>query len=84
MANVISNTSPLQYLYQLRLLELLESLSGAVLVPRAVVAELQVGRDAGIDVPEPTQLPWIQIRDPVAGPALRLIVDMGPIRNPFT
>lgn len=78
MASVISNTSPLQYLHQLGLLELLHSLSGQVLVPQAVVVELQVGRDSGIDVPDPTRIEWIQVKDPAAGPALRLVVDMGP------
>lgn len=78
MASVISNTSPLQYLHQLDLLELLHSLSGQVLVPQAVVVELQVGRDSGIDVPDPTRIEWIQVKDPTAGAALRLVVDMGP------
>lgn len=77
MANVVSNTSPLQYLHQLGLLELLHSMSGQVFVPQAVVAELRVGRDSGIDVPDPTRIEWIQVKDPAAGPALRLVVDMG-------
>ncbi len=40
MPDVIVNTSPLQYLFQLSLLELLPSLYGQVIVPEAVVLEL--------------------------------------------
>ncbi|MBI4862262.1 MAG: DUF3368 domain-containing protein [Candidatus Riflebacteria bacterium] len=77
MDSVISNTSPLQYLHQLAHLELLRSLCGHVIVPPAVVGELRAGIRAGFDVPDPTLLDWIKVREPAAGPALRLVVDLG-------
>ena len=40
LTEVISNTSPLQYLYQTDLIDLLPSLFGAVTVPDAVLEEL--------------------------------------------
>ncbi len=49
---VISNTSPIFYLHRLRLLGLLQELYQKIIVPKAVVAELEVGRRQGEDVPE--------------------------------
>ena len=47
---VISNTSPLFYLYRLRHLDLLQKLYQRIIVPEAVVNELQAGRDQGEDI----------------------------------
>ncbi|MGC8451806.1 MAG: hypothetical protein ACL9RN_02135 [Cylindrospermopsis raciborskii] len=44
MPNVIINTSPMQYLYQINLLSLLPKLYGKIIVPQSVVNELEVGR----------------------------------------
>ena len=54
MPEVICNTSPLQYLHQLEELRLLPALVGKVIVPPAVVAELTVGRELGVSLPELT------------------------------
>ena len=51
MPEVIVNTSPLQYLFQLSLLELLPSLYGQVIVPEAVVLELNRGQELGCSLP---------------------------------
>lgn len=64
MPEVISNTSPLQYLYQLGLLELLPRLAGRVTVPRSVVDELEAGRALGHDLPDVVSLPWVTVRMP--------------------
>ena len=64
MPEVISNTSPLQYLYQLGLLELLPRLAGRVTVPQSVVDELEAGRALGHDLPEVATLPWGTVRVP--------------------
>lgn len=77
MADVISNTSPLQYLHQIRQLDLLPALCGSVIVPSAVVDELAVGRRAGLDLPDPTLLAWAVIRTPASAPALPLVNDLG-------
>ncbi len=62
MADVICNTSPMQYLHQARLLMIIPSLVGRVLIPPAVDAELAVGRSHGLDLPDPAHLDWVSIR----------------------
>lgn len=49
-----------------------------MIVPRAVVDELAVGRTAGVALPDPATLEWIEIRQPVSEQALPLITDLGP------
>lgn len=78
MPEVISNTSPLQYLHQLGLLHLLPALAGQVIIPPAVVNELAMGKSVGIDVPEVKQLVWVSLRQPVSVTALSLVTDLGP------
>lgn len=52
MRRVISNTSPLQYLHAIRQLALLKQLYARVIVPQAVVDELDLGRQQGFDEPD--------------------------------
>jgi uncharacterized protein len=65
LPNVVSDTSPLQYLHQLGLLSVLAELVGAMHVPAAVVTELTAGRNRGFDVPDLGKLPWVTIRKPI-------------------
>ena len=58
MPEVIVNTSPLQYLFQLSLLELLPSLYGQVIVPEAVMLELNRGQELGCSLPHVEKLAW--------------------------
>ncbi|MDV7393091.1 DUF3368 domain-containing protein, partial [Arthrospira platensis SPKY1] len=58
------NTSPLQYLFQLGFLELLPSLYGHVIVPEAVVLELDRGRELGCSLPHVEKLAWVMIGQP--------------------
>lgn len=78
MAEVICNTSPLQYLHQLGLLHLLPALAGTVIVPEAVAEELAIGRAKGIDLPDISGLAWISVRGAISASALTLINDLGP------
>ncbi|MFB2876285.1 DUF3368 domain-containing protein [Floridanema aerugineum] len=64
MPNLISNTSPIQYLYQTELLDLLPMLYGEVILPQAVVNELAEGGRLGVSLPDITVLPWVNIRQP--------------------
>jgi predicted nucleic acid-binding protein len=74
---LISNTSPLFYLHRLRHLNLLQKLYQQIIVPEAVVDELNAGRDLGEDVPNVEDYDWIEVR-PVRAPELvRLITDLG-------
>jgi predicted nucleic acid-binding protein len=75
---VISNTSPLQYLYQLGLLQVLPALVGRILVPPAVLQELAVGQALGISLPDLTNLDWVAVRRPASMTVLPLVTDLGP------
>jgi predicted nucleic acid-binding protein len=78
LPDVISDTSPLQYLHQLGLLHILPALVGHVVVPSSVEGELLVGRALGVDLPDVPSLDWIDVRRPTSRPALPLINDLGP------
>lgn len=75
--HVISNTSPLFYLHRLRQLDLLQKLYSRLLVPEAVVDELQAGRDQGEDIPEVTNYDWIEVRAVRMPAVVTLITDLG-------
>ena len=75
---MVCNTSPIQYLHQLGLLDLLPKLGGRVCIPPAVIEELAAGREAGVDLPDLTQLDWVRVRRPVSAAALPLVRDLGP------
>jgi predicted nucleic acid-binding protein len=77
LPEVICNTSPLQYLHQLGLLNLLPKLAGQVTVPAAVVAELEAGRNSGVNLPDLTGLSWLKICQPASESVLPLVVDLG-------
>src|SRR5437588_4991193 len=66
LPEVISNTSALQYLHQLGLLDILPQLVGHVTVPQAVVDELEAGRALGHDLPDVTSLGWISVCVPAS------------------
>ena len=75
---VISNTSPIFYLHRLRLLDLLQKLYQEIIVPKAVVAELEAGRRQGEDAPEIDSYEWIKIRAIRSPQILGLSTDFGP------
>lgn len=78
MGEVISDTSPLQYLHQLRLLDLLPALFGRVIDPESVVAELAEGRELAVDLPDIETLGWVEVRAVSLPAHLRLVRDLGP------
>lgn len=78
MPKIICNTSPLQYLYQLGLLDIIPKLSKPVLVPPAVVEEIERGRGYGISLPDINALDWIEVKSPDSRIASSLITDIGP------
>lgn len=61
MADVIVNTSPLQYLHQAGQLELFPKLFGHIIVPDAVAEELAAGRRLGVSLPDLSALAWVGI-----------------------
>ncbi len=78
MPEIICNTSPLQYLHQLGKLDILHSLVGNIVVPAAVVNELDTGKRLGIDLPDVAALGWATIRRPAGATALPLVSELGP------
>lgn len=78
MADAISNTSPLVYLYRIQAVEWLPNLFSNVWVPTAVVEELEQGQRRGFDVPILGTYRWLQIVEPRATPSEWLSLDLGP------
>jgi predicted nucleic acid-binding protein len=60
---VVCNTTPVQYLHQAGLLDLLRELYGRVLVPGAVASEIAAGMEAGVPLPDLGGVSWIEIRE---------------------
>ena len=52
MPEVVADTSPLQYLHQAGLLHVLSALYGHIVVPEAVLIELERGLSLGFLVPD--------------------------------
>jgi len=77
MPEVIANTSPIQYLFQLGLLDLLPELYGEVFVPEGVVRELRSGVDRGVSLPDLDSLSWLRLRKARSAPVLILAAGMG-------
>jgi hypothetical protein len=78
LSDIICNTSPLQYLYQLEMLHVLQTLAGHIVVPPAVLDELAVGRAQGVSLPDPTVLERVTVRPVASAAVLPLITDLGP------
>jgi len=78
MPEIISNTSPLLYLYRIEALEWLPKLcSQDIWVPSAVVIEIEEGRRLGYDVPNPSQYDWLRLVEPRTIPSEWLATDLG-------
>lgn len=61
MPEVVADTSPIQYLYQINRLDLLPTLYGQVRMPQAVADELTQGLVQGVSLPNLTSLSWIRL-----------------------
>lgn len=77
MAEIVSNTSPLLYLYRIQVLDWLPALGRDVWIPKAVELELEEGRRRGYDVPDPARYDWLRIVDPGVIPSEWLTLDLG-------
>lgn len=78
MPEVICDVSPLQYLHQLGLLDILRLLYGTVVVPQAVADELRERVVRGVDLPALEALDWASVRQPAGRSLLPLVSDLGP------
>ncbi|HZF12200.1 MAG TPA: DUF3368 domain-containing protein [Thermoanaerobaculia bacterium] len=77
MPEVIANTSPLQYLFQLGLLDLLPEFYGEVSVPEGVVLEVRSGINRGVSLPVLDGLSWLHIRKARSAAVLTLAAGLG-------
>ena len=77
MRDVICNTSPLQYLYQIGSLHLLPTLFGRIQVPTAVAAEMTAGRRRKLFLPKLDELSWVEIRSVHDRTLLPLVTSLG-------
>lgn len=76
VSETVCDTSPLQYLHQLRLLDLLRVLFDRLVVPPAVAGEISTGLRRGFDLPRIADFDWIAIRPPIR--VLDLAPGLGP------
>lgn len=81
MPEIICNTSPLQYLRQLGVLDIIRALVGRLVVrlvvPPAVVEELAEGGARGVPLPDLSALDWISVRTPISHCGAPLVTDLG-------
>lgn len=77
MPDVICNTSPLQYLWQLDLIHLLNKIYDHIIIPDAVVDELNQGRKIGVEVPVPESFDWIKTRSVIERRLLPVVTGLG-------
>jgi predicted nucleic acid-binding protein len=76
MPDVISNTSPLQYLHQAELLSLLPAMYGTLTIPVAVADEIERGIELGIALPRVGELPWRRVRAVRHGQILPIVTEL--------
>lgn len=74
---VISNTSPLVYLHRLEQLQILETLFGEILVPNAVIQELERGQELGKDVPNVLNYLWVKQISVTIPEILQELIELG-------
>lgn len=77
MPEVVSDTSPLQYLYQAECLDLLPRLYQAIIVPEGVAEEIAAGRSLGYSLPDLAALDWVRIEPVPNRRILLLATDLG-------
>lgn len=75
---IITNTSPLLYLHLVGHLALLQILYGAIVIPAAVLAELEAGARASVGVPDVPTLPWVEVKTVQSRALIPAVVDLGP------
>jgi uncharacterized protein len=77
MPEVIANTSPIQYLFQLGLLDCLPQLYGLVFIPEGVAQELRNGLVRGVPLPDLQSLSWLRVCSVKSRAVLPLAAGLG-------
>ena len=77
MPDVIADTSVIQYLFQVGLLDLLFTLYQEINIPTAVVNELAEGRSHGIELPEAETMARFSTTVVAVPPSIQLLRSLG-------
>lgn len=77
MPETVFNTSPVQYLYQLGLIDCLHSLYGKIYIPEEVISEIERGKEEGIELPEIQQLSFVEKLNSKTMSFSQLVRDLG-------
>lgn len=77
MPDVISDTSPIQYLHQVQQLDLLFRLYEEITIPEAVAAELAEGREHGVNLPSIGEMSRFKIQSAPADHAAKIPTSLG-------
>lgn len=75
---IVTNTSPLLYLHLVGHLGVLQLLYEAIVIPPAVLAELEAGARANVIVPDVATLPWVEVKTVQTRALIPAVVDLGP------
>lgn len=78
MPDVISDTSVIQYLFQVGLLDLLFTLYQEITIPEAVAGELAEGRLHGIDLPDAETMSQFRVLKILVPQSIQLLKSLGP------
>jgi predicted nucleic acid-binding protein len=76
--DVISDTSVIQYLFQVGLLDLLFTLYQEITIPEAVAGELAEGRLHGIDLPDAETMSQFRVLKILVPQSIQLLKSLGP------
>lgn len=74
---VLFNTSPIQYLYQLGLFDVLKALYGKIWLPEEVVQEIVQGQSEGVELPDIKKHDFVEVLDSKGSTLNRLVRDLG-------
>lgn len=74
---IIFNTSPIQYIYQIGLIHILEELYRKVYVPNEVSDEIEKGIYEGVDLPDIRHAGFVEILDAKATYLSSVVRDLG-------
>ena len=77
LERVFLNTSVIQYLHHLGLIQIIEDLFGKAYIPMEVVEELRKGKEEGIELPELEGIDFIEIVEAKATSLTKLVRDLG-------
>jgi predicted nucleic acid-binding protein len=74
---VLFNTSPIQYLYQLGLFDVLKALYDKIRLPEEVVQEILKGKTEGVELPDIEKFSFVEVLDSKVSTFSRLVRDLG-------